>query len=314
MADFVIIPDSSSDMRAELRERFGVPDYVPGLIYFPDGHEENGDLDWNIIDPVTFYESMGDKKTIYKTAPAPVGNITAVYENQLKQGKDILALTLSTGLSGTYQTCEMIKEKLLQKYPERKIIVVDSLRYASAIALLVWAASSYKEKGATLEETAEYLNRIKHHVHQIGPMDDLFFLVKTGRISNFKAFFGKLIGINPMADFNQKGISEVLGKFKGKKAAFDGVIKYMKQTIIEPEKQIIFIGHSNRLEAAKVLRDMIQKEFSPKEIIINDVCMSCGASIGPGLCAAYYFGKEISEDLKEEKEIINNILAEQAKK
>lgn len=314
MAEFVIIPDSSSDIGKDLRERFGVPDYIRGLMYFPDGHEEVASLDWEKYDPKSFYESMSDKKTMYKTACAPAGDVFAVYENQLKQGKDILVVTLSSALSVTYQTCQMVKEKLLEKYPERKILIVDTLRYSSAIAVLVAMASKMQSEGATIEETAEFLEKNKHCVHQIGPMDDLFFLVKTGRISNFKAFFGTLVGINPMADFNRKGLSEVLGKFKGKKAAFDGVIKYMRETIIDPQNQIIFVGHSNRPQAAELLKEMIIKEFSPKEVIINNVGMSCGASIGPGLCAAYYYGKEISEDMVKEKEIINNILAEQAKK
>ena len=202
----------------------------------------------------------------------------------------------------------------MEKYPERKVICVDSLRYSTALSLLVILASKKAQEGATIEETAEYIESIKHCIHQIGPMDDLFFLCKTGRISNFKAFFGTLMGVNPMADFNRTGLAEVLGKFKGKKNAFDGVIKYMRKTIINPKEQIIFIAHSNREQAANILKDMIQAEFNPKEIIVNHIGMSCGASIGPGLCAAFYFGKEISEGLKKEKEIMTEILQNQQKK
>ena len=138
-------------------------------------------------------------------------------------------------------------------------------------------------------------------------MDDLFFLVRTGRISNVKAFFGSLVGVNPMADFNEKGVSEVLAKFKGKKAALDAVIKYMKGTITDPENQIIFVAHSNRPEAAEKLAAMIKAEFNPKEIIINTVGMACGANIGPGLCAAFYEGKPISHDMAEEKALMATI-------
>ena len=314
MADFVIIPDSSSDLTRDLRERFSIPDYIHGLLYFPDGHSELATLDWDKYDPKEFYESMSDKKTIYKTACAPMGDILEVYENQLKQGKDILAITLSSALSGTYQTCKMAADQLMKKYPERKIICVDSLRYSTALSLLIILAAKKAQEGATLEQTAKYIESIKHCIHQIGPMDDLFFLCKTGRISNFKAFFGTLMGVNPMADFNRNGLSEVLGKFKGKKNAFDAVIKYMRQTIVNPEEQIIFVAHSNREQAANMLKDMIQAEFNPKEIIINHIGMSCGASIGPGLCATYYFGKEISENLEQEKEIMAQILLSQQKK
>ena len=308
MSDYVIISDVSSDLNKSLRERFKIDDYVGGLVYFPDGHSELADIDWERHTPKEFYESMRNKNALYKTAAVQIGDIIEVFERHLKAGKDILALTLSSGLSGTFQIFEMAKTKVLERYPERKIICIDSLRYSTALAMLAIEAAFKREEGFTLEECAEYIEKNKHSLHQIGPMDDLFFLCKTGRISNFKAFFGTLVGVNPMADFNRHGLSEVLGKCKGKKAAFDGVIAYMKETILDPQNKIIFVAHSNRLAAAEALREMIIKEFNPKEVIINDVGMSCGASIGPGLCAAFYWGKEISEDLAFEKSVMQNIL------
>jgi len=311
MNKFVIIPDSSSDLNKELRERFHIPDYVRGAFYYPDGREIAADLDWEQMDPETYYTSMSGRKMLYKTASAQRGNILEVYERQLKEGKDILAVTLSSGLSGTYQVCQKVAEELMEKYPERKIIVVDSLRYSTALSLLVIKGCQKQQEGATLEETAEYLEKIKHTIHQMGSMDDMLFLVKTGRISNFKAFFGTIVGINAMADFNRKGLSQVLGKFKGKKRAFDAVIEYMHGTIIDPEKQIIFVAHSNREQAAQALAQRVQEEFSPREIVINHVGMSCGASIGPGLCAVFYEGKEISENMEQEQALMNQIIANQ---
>lgn len=313
MADFVIIPDASSDLTRDLRERFHVPGYIKSTIYFPDGRVERADLDWELIDPKTYYESMSGRNVLYKTASAQRGDIISVYESFLKEGKDILAITLSSGLSGTHQVCQRVAEELMEKYPERKIIVIDSLRYSTALSLLVVMASQKQQEGATLEETAAYVEANKSRVHQIGPMDDMFFLVKTGRVSNFKAFFGTLMGINPMADFNSKGLSQVLGKFKGKKKAFDAVIEYMKGTIENPEDQIIFVAHSNREQAAQVLAERIRETFHPKEIIINQVGMACGASIGPGLCAAFYQGKPISENMEYEQALMDRIVEAQKK-
>ena len=314
MSDFVIIPDASSDLTKELRERFHIPGYIKGTIYFPDGREAAADLDWELIDPVTYYKSMSGRKALYKTASAQRGEVLSVYEHFLKEGKDILAITLSSGLSGTNQLCCKVAAELMEKYPERKIVVVDSLRYSTALSLLVIKASQLQQEGYSLEETAAYLEQNKHRVHQIGPMDDMFFLCKTGRVSNFKAFFGTLMGINPMADFNRHGMSQVLGKFKGKKNAFDAVIEYMKGTIEDPREQIVFVAHSNREEQAKVLAQRIREEFSPKEIIINHVGMSCGASVGPGLCAAFYWGKEISENMEREQALMNDIIEKQKNK
>lgn len=311
MADFVIIPDASSDLNRELRERFHIPDYVRGTIYWPDGRGTPADLDWEQIDPVTYYTSMSGRNVLYKTASAQRGDVFQVFEKQLKAGKDILAITLSSALSGTYQVFCHVAQELMEKYPQRKIIVVDSLRYSTALSLLVIQASQKQQEGATLEETAAYLEEKKHCIHQIGPMDDMFFLVKTGRVSNFKAFFGTLIGINPMADFNRQGLSQVLGKFKGKKRAFDAVIEYMRGTITSPQDQIVFVAHSNREQAAHVLAQRVQETFSPKEIIINHVGMSCGASIGPGLCAVFYEGRPISENMEYEQSLMDQIVANQ---
>ena len=311
MANFVIIPDSSCDLPKALRERFGIPAYLQGILYHPDGHSELASTDKTEDELKAFYESMTDKKSLYKTATPTIGNIQEVFESQLSQGLDILSISLSSALSSTYRLCCQVREELLKKYPERKIVCVDSLRFSAAEAMMVFLAHEKQQSGATLEETAAYLEANKHRIHQIGPMDDLFFLVRTGRISNFKSFFGSLIGINPMADFNRQGLSQVLGKFKGKKNAFDGVIDYMRATIEDPENQVIFVAHSNRPQAAQVLAQRIQDTFSPKEIIINPVGVACGASIGPGLCAAYYVGKELSEGLEAEQKIMNEILANQ---
>ncbi len=313
MYNYVIIPDTSCDLIKPLRERFEIDDYISGLVYFPDGHCEKSDLDWERHDPKEFFESMSDKQMVYKTACAPAGDIIAVFERQLQAGNDIICVTLSSGLSGTYQTCEMVKNELLPKYPDRKIVCIDSLRYSTALALLVILAAKKRQEGYSFEQTVEYIEKTKHCIHQIGPMDDLFFLVRTGRISNFKAFFGTLVGINPMADFNRQGLAEVIAKFKGKKAAFDAIVQYMKKTIVNPQEQILFVAHSNRLAAAEALRDRLIEEFHPQEVIVNDIGMSCGVSIGPGLCAAFYLGEEISENLAREKAIMKEIIAMQSK-
>ncbi len=310
MSKFTIISDTSCDLTFELRERFGIDDYAKGIIYYPDGHDELLSLDWDNMTPEEYYTSMKSKNALYKTASVPVGELTEAFERHLKKGEDILFLTLSTGLSSTYSEACLVAANLMKKYPDRKILCVDSLRYSTALGLIAVMASKKRDEGKSLEETFEYLEEAKHTVHQMGPMDDLFFLCKTGRISNFKAFFGSLVGVNPMADFNRNGLSEVLTKAKGKSMAFKLTLGYMEKTIVNPEEQIIFVAHSNREKYALQLAEMIKERFNPKEVIINPVGMSCGASIGPGLCAAFYQGTPISEDYSEEKEIMAKLQAD----
>ena len=308
MSDFVIVPDTSCDLTKNLRKRFGIEHFIRGVVYPPNGSQVAADLDWETMTPKEYYTSMQGRKILYKTATPPVGEITDVFEPILKSGKDILTVTLSSGISGTFQVVKNVAEQLLEKYPERKIICVDSLRYASATGLLVILGCIKKNDGFTLEETADYLNTIRHSIHQMGSLDDLFFCVKTGRVTNFQALFGTLIGVNTMADFTDKGLPKVIGKTKGRKAAINTIVRYMEKTITNPEEQIIFVAHSDREESAQVLADKIREKFNPKEIIINPVGISCGSSIGPGMCAAFYLGNPVSEDAVKEQAIMTEIL------
>ena len=165
-----------------------------------------------------------------------------------------------------------------------------------------------KAEGASIEETADYLNCLKYKIRQSGALDDLYFCVKTGRISNLKAFFGTMVGVHCMGEFTRNGLPAVIGKVKGKQSAICAAISYMKETIRNPEEQIVFVANSNRKEYAEQYAEMIRKEINPKEVIVNSVGMSCGASIGPGLMAAYYLGNETSEDLSTETQTMNKVI------
>jgi len=307
MSKFTVIPDSSCDLSKDMRERLGIEYYVRGVVAFPDGHSEYADLDWGSMSPEDYFNAMRSKNALCTTSAAAPDEIASVFEKAAAAGNDILSLSLSSGLSVTYQNAVKAANMVMEKYPERKIICIDTLRYSTAIGLMAYLACKKRDEGATLEETAEYMNEIRHCVHQVGTMDDLFFLCKTGRISNFKAFFGTLVGVNSMADFNRDGRAEVVAKFKGKKTAFEAGVQYVEKTVVNPEDQVLFLAHSNREEQVKVFAQMLQERFGFKEIYIGHLGMACGASIGPGLCAAFYVGEPMSEDMSVEKGYMNEI-------
>ncbi|MBO4834627.1 MAG: DegV family EDD domain-containing protein [Lachnospiraceae bacterium] len=307
MADFVIIPDAACSMTADLRERFGIPDYIRTRITWPDGSNHDTTLDWEEISADDYYLSMREHKALYKTGVGSIDAAAEVFERYLKIGLDVLSITLSTGISGTFSVFTKAAEQLREKYPDRKIIIVDSLRYGFAITQMIIKATEMKEAGSTIEEVAAWLEANRNCYHQMGVMDDLFFLARTGRVTNFKAFFGTLVGVNAMGDYSRAGISEVLAKIKGKKKALDATIEYLKRTVVDPENQIMFIGHTMKQDAADILYDMVNEAVHPKELIIGRVDMSCGANIGPGMAVVFYYGKEASEGLVEEKKIMEEI-------
>jgi DegV family protein with EDD domain len=304
MEKFAIISDNACDLDKALRDRFGVDDLIIGTVTFPDGHTEKSDVDWVKHDPDEYFKSMSDKKHIYKSAAANVAEITEAFEKQVKAGRPVLAIVLSSALSGTYNFCLKAAEAVKAKFPAAKIKVIDSQRYSTSLGSLVVYACQLREQGKSFEEVATWVEANKNCFHQMGVMDDLFFLSRTGRISKAKAFMGNLVGVKPMADFNGHGLSEVIAKVKGLKNAFQVTIDYMKKTIVDPDNQIVFIAQSYRKEPVKVLEEMVRDQIHPKEIIVTPVDMSSGANIGPGLMACFYYGKQISNDLVDEKAIM----------
>ena len=307
MADYVILTDSSTDLTKDLRKRFGIDDYLPGNITFPDGHTEDSTLDWENISPQDFYTSMS-KDSMYTTGIKNIEVQEAFFEKYLKQGLDILSISLSHSLSNTFDSCRKAAQNLLEKYPERKIICVDSLRYSGGDGLLCSYAGEMKQEGKSLEEVAEWLENNKHRCHQTGTVDDLKFLAKMGRCSNVSAFMGSLINIKPIAEFNRDGMNQIITKVTGYKKLFSAVIEYMKATI-DPEPKRIFVSHTFRKAQWLQLQELIRENFPTAEIIPTTVNMANGSSIGPGMVVAFYMGKEISEGLVEETKILEDIKA-----
>ena len=306
MKEFVIICDVTCDLNEELRKRFNI-EYVKGHMTTPEGKEIETVLEWKDFTHDEFYADLKKNPNGYSTSPASPEEFKNEFEKYLKKGKDILSLSISTGLSGTYNFSVAAAEMLKEAYPKRKIICIDSLRFSTGFGLLAVRASLLREQGKSLEEVAEWVEENKCCLHEAGFLDDLSFVAAKGRLSKSKAFMGTLIGIKPMGEFDYNGLTTILGKVKGDKKAIDTAVEYMKKTIINPEEQIIFIANTNRLKQALLFKEKIQAELNPKEIIMTDVYPADGINIGPGLMNAVYFGTKISEGLVNEKKIFAEI-------
>lgn len=304
MKKYAIIVDSSSALTKDLRERFAIDDQVIGFVISPDGTSIHSDTDWETTTPEAYFQSMVADKKVYSTSAANVSEIEEVYRKYLDQGIDILALTLSSGLSAMYNFSCTVRDKLAAEYPERKIFVVDTFRFSTAAGLLAIKASENRANGMEIEENYDWLLENRNRVHESGPMDDLHFLARKGRIGKAAAFFGTMAGVKPMGDFNGQGLTEVIAKAKGYKKAMEIALGYLKATIVDPENQIIFVSHSLRQAQAEAYKQAIIDAVHPKEVIVGWVDMSSGANMGPGLCTAFYFGKPISEGMAEEKALM----------
>lgn len=308
MDNYIILTDSTCDLDEELRKKFKIEDYVKAHILLENGKDIQSGLNWDWIEPHEFYELIKKKNSKITTSPASVDEFKTSFRKYLNKGFDIIFISLSSGLSGTYNFALEATKELKEEFPSRKICCIDSLRYSLCLGILVCKAYELKNSGKSYDEVKSWIEENKNSVHQMGVMDDLFYLASKGRVSSAKAFMGSLIGIKPLGDINEFGQTTVFAKAKSLNKALKATVEYIKRTIINPTEQYILIAHSNREKEAFKLKELIEKEIKPKFVHIAECFPSCGVNIGPGLYAAYYFGTEISKNLEKEKEIMGEIL------
>ena len=308
MKQYVILADITCDLSPELREYFGVEEYIPGHVTIDDGRDFASRLDWDLISREEFYRILSDHKRKITTAPPNVEEYYAVFEKYAAQGIGVLSMSLSGKISSTYGFACAAAERIRENYPQAEIYCFDSFRMSAAFGLLVACAHDLKRQGKTMDEVIAWLEEHKTCVHQMGPIDDLIFVARRGRITMGKAIMGSFAGVKPMGDCNAEGYTTVLTKAKGIKKALDITVRYLQQTMTDPENSYVIVAHSDRELYGKTLAEMIEMQLKPKKVFLTDLYSGSGANVGPGMVGAYYLGAPITDDLVAEKEIMNRIV------
>ena len=304
---YVILADVTCDLTQEIRDKIGMKDYVRGHIHFDDGRDFYTTLDWSNISREDFYKQLSNKKMKITTAPANAEECYEIFESYIKQGYAILSMSLSASISTTYNMTCIAAERLRQEYPDCQIYCLDSSKMSGAFGLLTIYAHMLQQEGKSFDEVVRWLEENKIKVHQMGPIDDLIFVARRGRLTMGKAIMGSFAGVKPMGDCNAEGYTTVLTKVKGIGKALDLTVQYVKETAVDVGNQIVLIAHSDRELYANTLKTKIQEILSPKDVWVTDVHCACGANVGPGMVGVYYLGEKVSDDLAVEKEIINKL-------
>ncbi len=308
MNKLAILADGTCDLNASLQAQYGIR-VLPGHLILPGKREVSAYLQWDTVSRDAFYADLRRHPADYATSPPNTQEFANAMAQIVQDGTELLVMTISSGISGAYGFACAAQKQVLSRFPAAKIRCIDSMRFGPGFGLMAVHAARMRDAGKSLDEIAGWLEENKNRFHQAGWLDDLSFVARKGRLTNAKAFFGTLAGVKPIGEFDYNGLTTVIGKAKGAKAAYAALLEYIEKTIEDPAEQTIFIAQTNRLPQAEKFRDLIRERFGPKEILINDVYPSCGINIGPGLMAAYYIGKPISRDLSEEKAIIETALA-----
>ena len=285
MNDYVILTDSSCDLPDDIVKKYQLEILQLDFIVEGEGSFHNDQAD---IEKV--YSKLRNGANI-KTSAANISQASEAIEALFNQKKDILYLGFSSGLSSTYQTVYMAGQELMEEYPERKMISVDTLAASMGQGLLVYKACQAKDAGKSLEENAQYIEDIKLKLCHWFTVDDLFFLKRGGRISGVTATVGTMLSIKPILHVDDEGHLINVSKVRGRKAAITELVNRMEKLAVHPENQDIFISHGDCIEDAEKLASIIKERFGNDRITISYVGPVIGAHSGPGTLALFFLGE-----------------------
>ena len=285
---FEIITDSSANLADSLIEKYDLK--IISLSYFIGEEEYLSYKEGVKTDYSEFYARIR-KKEEARTSLANYEECMRVLRPIAESGRDILYIGFSSALSGTFQNVSNCMQELRTKHPDQKLLCVDSLSASMGEGLLVYHALELAQRGATIEETLEWVENHKMNICQWFTVDDLFFLKRGGRLSGAAALAGSLLEIKPILHIDEEGRLVMVSKVKGRKKSLNALVQHMEETVVKIKPQKIFIAHGDCLEDAQYLADGIKEKLGLEDIEINYVDPVIGVHSGPGTIALFYYGK-----------------------
>lgn len=288
MNNYVITTDNNSDLPEEYYKEHGIG--CTYLSYSMDGVNYTHD---NFLPVHEFYERMRNG-SLPTTAQVNPDAARALLEPYLKEGKDILHIAFSSGLSGTYNSTKIAADELAEEYPQRTIVVIDSLGASLGQGLLVHYAQQKKEAGEDLKTVAEWVESHKRNIAHAFTVDDLNHLYRGGRVSKTTAFVGSMLNIKPVMHVDNEGKLVAVGKIRGRKKSILELVKMMDEKIgsYKESCDTIFISHGDCEEEAHFLEEKVKEKYNVKTVVINHVGATIGAHSGPGTLALFFMADE----------------------
>lgn len=288
MSQFKLVTDTSADLPRKYLEQNDIK--VMSLAYIIDGNTYGWD---NPMDEHEFYEKMR-KGSMPTTSQVNVGDAMEIFERLIRENDEILCVSFSSGLSGTYNSVALAAQNVCESHPDKKIRVVDSKAASLGQGLMVNYALKMQKEGKGLDETADFLEQNFGHFVHVFTVDDLNHLYRGGRVSRATAFVGTLANIKPILHVDDEGHLINIGKVRGRKKSLIELVNLMEQKIGDhvKENHTIFISHGDSPADAQFVADEVKKRFGIDSFLINYVGPTIGAHSGPGTIALFFYGDE----------------------
>ncbi len=283
MRDYVIFSDSACDLTPAMLADMSVP-YKSLTFRFNDSEKEYSNEEMPIEE---FYNKM-KAGGIAKTAAVNADAFAEMFEKALQEGKDILYVGFSSGLSTTYNSARIAAAELSEKYPEAKIITVDTLAASAGEGLMLYLTVEEKKKGATIEEAAAFVKDLIPRMGIWFTVDDLVYLKRGGRVSPTAAFVGNLLGIKPVLYMDNEGHLIPRSKVRGRRNAIAALADQYTAKAVDKENGTVFISHGACLSDAELLASMLKERHGVTVKTIVDVGPVIGAHSGPGTLALFF--------------------------
>lgn len=289
--NYTIVTDTTCDLPQDYYEKNNVT--VIALTYMLGGVEYDGSFE-NSLKPALFYEKLRGG-IMAKTAAVSPETMTRIFTNILEQGDDLLYIAFSSGLSSTYQNACIARDELAEKYPDQKILCVDSLCASLGEGLLLDLVLRKAEEGADVEELAAYAEEIRLHVCHYFTVDDLNHLYRGGRVSKTTALFGTMLGIKPVMHVDNEGHLIPIGKVRGRRQSLDALVTKMGTKIEGCDNPYVFVSHGDCIDDAKYVAAQVKAKYGIKTEIIGTIGPVIGSHSGPGTVALFFVGKDRAE-------------------
>lgn len=284
MREFVILTDSGTDLCAAKAAEIGVR--VLDLTVMMEGGEP---VPNSQVAPKEFYEFLRSKK-MATTAAVNTETFAQAMEEIINEGKDVLYMGFSSGLSATFSAGRLAAEEVGEKYPDSKVFAVDTLSASLGQGLLVYLAAKKQQAGATIDEVYEWAESNKLHLCHWFTVNDLMFLKRGGRVSAATAVMGTMLSIKPVMHVDNEGHLIKRGTARGRKNSLDAIFEKMKSSVTDTS--VMWICHGDCIEDAEYLAARAKEELGVKEIFIDYTGVVIGCHSGPGTLAIFYLGNE----------------------
>lgn len=289
MNKFQLLTDSCVDLPSSFVEELDVK--VIPLSFSIQDKEYLNYLDERELSNQQFYQLLRER-VISKTTQINEYRFIEFFEPFLQEGYDILYIGFSSALSGTYNSSVQAANELQTKYPNQKIITIDSLAASMGQGLLVTYAARLKKEGKSLEEIVKWVEDNKRKICHLFTVGDLNYLRRGGRLSYSKALLGTILRVKPLLHVSNEGKLVQTGMKRGRMSALDAMISRLVETIENPEGQTIFISHGDCLDDAEYVKEQIKAKLPVGEIMIHYIGPVIGSHSGLDTLAIFYYGND----------------------